>query len=63
MANLEVWPIIFEDIRKAQEEDEYLAKTQKFDEKAKKGIFTVASDGTVRFKRRIYVPKMANLRE
>ena len=26
MANLEVWPIILEDIKKAQEEDEYLAK-------------------------------------
>ena len=48
---------------KAQEEDEYLAKAQKFDEKARKGEFTITSDGTVRFKRRIYVLEMANLRE
>ena len=63
MANLELWPIILEDIRKAQEEDEYLAKAQKFDEKAKKGKFTVISDGTVRFKGRVYVPEIATLRE
>ena len=63
MANLEVWPIILEDIRKAQEEDEYPVKARKFDEKAKKSEFTVTSDGTVRFKGRIYVPKTANLRE
>ena len=50
MANLEVRPTILEDIRKAQEEDEYVIKAQKFDEEAKKGEFTVTSDGTIRFK-------------
>ena len=63
MANLEVRPTILEDIRKAQEEDEYVKKAQKFDEEAKKGEFTVSSDGTIRFKGRIYVPEAADLRE
>ena len=63
MANLEVRPIILEDIRKAQEEDEYLVKPRKFDEEAKKGKFTITSDGTIRFKGRIYVPEAVNLRE
>ena len=62
-ANLEVWPIILEDIRKAQEEDEYLAKAQKFNKEAKKGEFTIASDGIVRFKGRIYVLEMVDLIE
>ena len=56
-------PIILEDIRKAQEEDEYLAKVQKFDEKAKKREFKIASEGIVRFKGKIYVPEMTDLRE
>ena len=56
MANLKVWLIILEDIRKAQEEDEYLVKAQKFDKEANKREFTVTSDGIVRFKGRIYVP-------
>ena len=63
MANLEVRPTILEDIRKVQEEDEYVKKAQKFDEEAKKGEFTVSSDGTIRFKGRIYVPEAADLRE
>ena len=63
MANLEVWPTILKDIKKAQEEDEYVIKAQKFDEEAKKGEFTVTPDGTIRFKRRIYVPEAADLRE
>ena len=63
MANLEVRPIILEDIRKAQEEDECLAKAQKFDEEAKKGEFTIASNGTVKFKERVYVPETTHLRE
>ena len=63
MANLEVRPTILEDIRKAQEEDEYVIKAQKFDEEAKKGEFTITSDGTIRFKGRIYVPEAADLRE
>ena len=62
MANLEVWPIILVHIRKAQEEDEYLAKAQKFEEETKKGQYTIASNGTVRFKGRINVPKMVELR-
>ena len=36
MTNLEVRPIILEDIRKAQGDDDYLAKAQKFDKEAKK---------------------------
>ena len=63
MANLEVRPTILEDIRKAQEEDEYVIKAQKFNEEAKKGEFTVTSDGTIRFKGRVYVPETADLRE
>ena len=63
MANLEVRPTILEDIRKAQEEDEYVIKARKFDEEAKKGEFTVTSDGTIRFKGRIYVPEAADFRE
>ena len=63
MANLEVRPTILEDIRIAQEADEYAIKAQKFDEEAKKGEFTVTSDGTIRFKGRIYVPEAADLRE
>ena len=55
MTNLEVRPIILEDIRKAQEEDEYLAKARKFDEEAKKGDFMVTLEGTTRFKGRVYV--------
>ena len=63
MENMEIWPIILEDIRKASKDDEYLTKAQKFDEKAKKEEFIVKSDGTMRFKGRIYVPKTINLRE
>ena len=63
MVNQEVWPIILEDIRKAQEEDDYIAKAQQFDKEAKKGEFTIALDGTVRFKGRIYVPEMVDLRD
>ena len=63
MANLEVWPTNLEDIRKAQEKDEYLAKAREFDEEAKKGEFTVISNGIIRFKRRIYVLETTNLRE
>ena len=50
-------------LAKAQEEDEYLAKAQKFNKEAKKGEFMVTSNRTVRFKGRVYVPEMANLRE
>ena len=63
MENLEVRPTILEDFRKAQEEDEYVIKAQKFDEEAKTGEFTVTSDGTIRFKGRIYVLEAADLRE
>ena len=42
--------------------DEYLAKGQKFDEEAKKNEFTMASDGVVRFKGRIYLLKMVDLK-
>ena len=59
MANLEVRPIILEDIRKVQEKDNYLAKAQIFDEEAKKSKFMISSDGTVRFKRRVYVLETA----
>ena len=62
IANLEVWPIILEDIKKAQEEDEYRAKARKFDEETKKGEFTVASNGIVKFKGRIYMPETTELR-
>ena len=50
MANLKVRPTILEDIRKAQEEDEYVIKARKFDEEAKKGEFTVILDGTIRLR-------------
>ena len=63
MANSEVPPIILEDIWKAQEEEEYLIKVRKFTKEAKKGKFTVTSDGTIRFRGRIYVPETINLRE
>ena len=63
MANLEVRLTILEDIRKDQEEDKYVIKARKFEEEAKKGEFTVSSDGTIRFKGRIYVPEAADLRE
>ena len=63
MANLEVRPTILEDIRKAQEEDEYVIKARKFDEEAKKDEFTVTFDGIVRFKGRIYVLETVDLRE
>ena len=36
MTNLEVQPIILEDIRKAKDDDEYLAKTLKFHKETKK---------------------------
>ena len=62
MVNLEVRLIILEDIRKAQENDKLLTKALKFDAETKKGEFTVASNGTVRFKGRIYVPKTVDLR-
>ena len=52
-----------EDIRKAQEDDEYLAKAQKFDEEAQKGEFKITSDGIVMFKRRIKIPETVDLRE
>ena len=61
MANLEVRLIILEDIKKALEDDEYLAKAQKFDEETKKGEFTVASNSTVKFKGIIYVTKTVDL--
>ena len=63
MANLEVRPTILEDIRKAPEEDEYVIKAQKFDEKTKKGKFIVTSDGIVRFKGRVYVLETVKLRK
>ena len=63
LANLEVRPIILEDIRKVQEKDEYLVKAKKFNEEAKKGEFMVILDGTVKLKGRVYVPEMSNLRE
>ena len=62
MANLEVRLIILEDIKKALEDDEYLAKAQKFDEETKKGEFIITSNGTAKFKGRIYVPETAELR-
>ena len=46
-----------------QEEDEYLTKSQKFDEEAKKGEFTITSDNIVKFKDRVHVLETANLRE
>ena len=61
--NLEVLPIIQDDIREAQKDDEYLIKALKFDKVAKKEEFTVASNGTIRFKGRIYVSEMTELRE
>ena len=63
ITNLEVPSIILKDIEKAQEEDEYLAKAQKFDKEANKREFTVTSDGIMRFKGRIHVPETADLRE
>ena len=63
MTNFEVRPIILEYIRKAQEEDEFFTKAQKFDKEAKKGEFTVTSDGTVSFKGRVYVPEAIDSRE
>ena len=36
---------------------------RKFDEEAKKGEFMVISDGTIRFKGRIFVPEATDLRE
>ena len=48
--NLVVQPIILKDIRKVQEDDEYLAKALKFNEKINKEEFTIASNSTVRFK-------------
>ena len=62
MTDMEVRPIILEDIRKAQEDDEYLVKAQKFDEETKKGEFIITSNGTAKFKGRIYVPETAELR-
>ena len=63
VTNLEVWPIILEDIRRAQEEDEYLTKAQKFGKEARIGEFIVVSNGTVRYKGKIYVPEMADLKK
>ena len=57
MANLEFRPIILDDIRRAQKNDEYLTKARNFDKETEKGEFMIALDGTVRFKD-IYVPEI-----
>ena len=63
VANLEVQPVILDDIRNTQKVDEYLARVQKFDEDTKNKEFTVLSNGTVRFKEEIYVSKAVELRD
>ena len=62
MANLKVQPIILDNIREAQENDEYLAKALKCDEETKQREFTITLYGILRFKQRIYVPKTIELR-
>ena len=63
VANLEVQPVILDDIRNTQKVDEYLAKVQKFDEDTKNKEFIVLSNGTVRFKGKFYMPEATELIE
>ena len=62
LTSLEFQPIILNEIREAQESDEYLTKARKMDEETKKGEFTVSPDGTLKYKGRICVPETADLR-
>ena len=62
LASLEFQPIILNEIREAQESDEYLTKARKMDEETKKGDFTVSPDGTLKYKGRICVPETTDLR-
>ena len=63
LARLEVQPIILEEIKRAQVNDEYLKKVWKNKEDKVKEGFTVSPDGSLRYKERLCVPEVPELKE